>query len=146
MVLLHHTLTGGSHYDWLLEHPTTPPGGLLEAVRLPQPADRWLAVGTMLAVALPPHRRRYLRFQGSLSGRRGRVLRIDRGRCQPLLWTDHRRLLTVTTTLFHGLVHWTRLGAERWRLASLSEDTAQCRFLGSITDRQPPWPSAPTSC
>ncbi len=124
-VLLRHTLTTGSHYDWLLEDPSAPPGrGSLVAARLPQPSDRWRATGTMLAVALPPHRRRYLHHQGPLDGRRGRVVRIDAGRCRPVLWTVHRRLLSVATPQFHGLVDWTRLTADRWRLAMLPVDSA----------------------
>jgi hypothetical protein len=142
-VLLRHTLTTGCHYDWLLEDPAAPPGrGLLVAVRIPRPSEHWhaattaatAAAVTMLAVALPPHRRRYLHYQGPLTDRRGHVVRVDAGRCRPLLWTDHRRVLAVTTPRFQGRVNWTRLTADRWQLAFTGAADPACRITAAT-----PW-------
>jgi hypothetical protein len=122
-VLLRHTLTSGQHHDWLLEDPGAPPGcGLLVAVRVPYAAEHWSAAGTMLAVALPAHRRRYLEYQGPLTDRRGSVVRVDAGRCRPLLWTGRGRLVEVSLRGHHGLVQWTRLTADRWCLALCAGD------------------------
>ena len=72
-VILHHRVNGGEHWDLMLEHgfalatwqlsrqPTTP-------ADLPVAANR-----------IGDHRRAYLDYEGSISGDRGEVRRVDAG-------------------------------------------------------------------
>ncbi len=122
-VILRHRTRTGSHYDWLIDQShTTPTRHPLTAMRLPHPPPCWLAAGAMVGDALPPHRRRYLRFQGSLTDHRGSVVRVDGGRCLALQWTDHQRLLAVRTRDFRGLMLCMRLRSMRWRAHALTLD------------------------
>lgn len=85
VLLEHRTLDGSSHYDWLLERPS---GGFAEtadardliafrvAVRIDKPEIRHF-----VAERIGDHRRRYLDYEGEISGGRGRVRRLASGRC-----------------------------------------------------------------
>ncbi|MFG0328050.1 MAG: hypothetical protein ACF8SC_12380 [Phycisphaerales bacterium JB037] len=86
-VVLHHQFPddhplGPSHYDWLLD-----PGGSREhrlitfrLARRPDTPD-WTRFE---AERLPDHRAFYLSHQGPVSGDRGTVTRVARGRCEVL--------------------------------------------------------------
>ncbi len=76
--MLEHAQRGGLHYDWLLEDPRDPAGPLV-AFRVAVPWEHWARTGAIMLTALPPHRRRYLDYQGPLSGARGSVRRVGRG-------------------------------------------------------------------
>lgn len=76
-VLLRHDLPDGSHhFDWMLE---TDANGPLVTFRL----DRDISqdAGPFVAEPLGDHRRRYLDYEGPISGDRGSVTRIAEGRC-----------------------------------------------------------------
>lgn len=93
MVLIEHTLTDGSmHYDWMLHHPpengsAAPDHGLAD----PGDNDKVLLtfrvleridkdkVQTFTGDMLEPHRYKYLRFEGPVSGKRGSVRRVASG-------------------------------------------------------------------
>ena len=62
------------------------------------PWEAWPAAGVVRAVALPPHRRRYLAWSGELSGGRGRVAVTARGQFHLTRWDDTR----VAGTLHSG--------------------------------------------
>ncbi|MEM8738368.1 MAG: hypothetical protein AAGG38_07825 [Planctomycetota bacterium] len=104
--LLRHTPGRGSppgqdapHYDWLMVNPRH--GGDARAglwtARVATPWDEWPQRGRVTFTPLPPHRRRYLDWQGTLAGERGWVVRAARGQVQPHRWTDQRIWLTLHT-------------------------------------------------
>lgn len=105
-VILRHDRIGGSHCDWLIEHPDHPPGaGRLLAFRIPLPfllpgAACGLAVSEFqqkrLLTRLPDHRRHYLTYQGAISGGRGRVRRIASGSALLLHYSVDRIDLELT--------------------------------------------------
>ncbi|MFO1066342.1 MAG: hypothetical protein U0892_20995 [Pirellulales bacterium] len=83
-VLLRHEMEAdagrGDHWDLMLEEN----GTLLtfELERLPN------GPGTVIAKRLADHRMAYLDLEGHVSGNRGHVIRLDRGRCRDV---DHWR-------------------------------------------------------
>jgi hypothetical protein len=74
------------HYDLLFE---TAPGSPLASWR----CDSWPPEGGELT-ALPPHRRRYLTYEGPIEGDRGRVRRVAEGHHQ--LRIDGDRVILCT--------------------------------------------------
>lgn len=95
-VVLRHDLPDGSHhYDWLIEPMGSaaaaadddamadPDRRELIAWRLPHPPDG-AAESSMKADRLPPHRRRYLDYEGPISGGRGSVRRVSSGEAEVL--------------------------------------------------------------
>lgn len=97
--LLHHAAPGRPHYDWLIVDPSTlgQPDARLWTVRVESHWREWAARGRVELTPLPPHRRRYLDWQGTLSGGRGQVRTAGRGVVVPHLWTPHRIELTLRT-------------------------------------------------
>ncbi|MEQ8845826.1 MAG: hypothetical protein RIB58_13335 [Phycisphaerales bacterium] len=74
-VLLRHDLPDGSHhFDWLIDRDGQGP---LLTFRLD--ADLRTGPPSFEAVLLPDHRRRYLDYEGPVSGGRGSVQRLWRG-------------------------------------------------------------------
>ncbi len=72
-VILHHVVTGGEHWDLMLEY-----GGVLLTWQLArEPID----VGSLPIPAkrIADHRPAYLEYEGPLSGGRGQVVRVDHG-------------------------------------------------------------------
>jgi len=73
-VVLHHVGYDKPHFDFMLElHP----GALLTTWRLPV----WPLVHRVRIEKLANHRRDYLSYEGPVSGGRGEVTRVFRGRC-----------------------------------------------------------------
>ena len=96
--LLHHAgSTRGPHHDWLIVDPTT--RGRRDAplwtARVAAPWRDWRALGRFTLTALPPHRRRYLSWQGALTAGRGHVRRVATSHLEPHLWTPRRLVLTL---------------------------------------------------
>lgn len=80
-VLLRHALPDGSwHYDWMVEDPVAPGGGLI-TFRV-DAGVAWPPVRGFEAVRLSAHRRAYLTYEGAVSGGRGTVTRVARGECR----------------------------------------------------------------
>ena len=73
-VVLRHDGVDHPHYDLLFE---ISPGSLLAAWR----SESW-PPGDGALVPLPPHRRRYLSYEGPIEGNRGVVKRVAEGRHQ----------------------------------------------------------------
>ncbi len=97
--LLYHAAPAavGPHYDWLIVDPATlgQCDGQLWTARVGHPWSDWRTLGRFTLTPLPPHRRRYLSWQGNLSAGRGHVRTAARGHVQPHLWTPHRKILTL---------------------------------------------------
>lgn len=97
VVLLHETPAGYSrptHYDLMLEQ-----GQML----LTWAVDRVPAVGKVVtAERLPDHRTVYLDYEGSVSGERGAVNRIDRGNFDWVSQTPERYEIIVTGQRLRG--------------------------------------------
>ena len=86
-VILRHEAIAEPHFDLMFE---TRPGSDLATFRGPL----WPIDSTTALTRLKDHRRVYLEFEGELSQRRGRVVRIARGECnieigENAVWTIH---------------------------------------------------------
>lgn len=84
MVLLEHELPSGErHFDWLMERPSDE-GGTLLAFRVFARVDEVeIAIGggaPLPGERMKDHRQVYLEFEGALSGDRGAIRRVSRGR------------------------------------------------------------------
>ncbi len=118
--LLRHTARHGCHYDWLLADPrafTAPdrPDRCLWTARVAIPTRFWRDAGAWRLTPLPPHRKRYLAYQGPLGHGRGSVRTADRGWFVPLLWTDSRMVLALSMRGFQGRVELRRLSPTLYR-------------------------------
>jgi hypothetical protein len=79
MVLLRHeTPDGGHHFDWLLA-PDARPGTALVSFRLQERLDTLVPGAELAATAIPDHRAVYLTYEGTISGDRGSVRRVNDG-------------------------------------------------------------------
>ncbi|MEO0515313.1 MAG: hypothetical protein AAF086_08480 [Planctomycetota bacterium] len=80
------------HYDWLVLDPLARrDSGLgLWTVRAAAHWRDWAALGRVELTPLPRHRRRYLSWEGQLTGQRGWVRRAGTGRVTAELWTPGR--------------------------------------------------------
>ncbi|NBC10946.1 MAG: hypothetical protein GVY24_04315 [Planctomycetes bacterium] len=116
LALLLHTASHGRHYDLLVLDPTAPDDAehRLWAARLSLPPDRWADHRRLRLTPLPPHRMRYLTYEGPLTRGRGHVRRVDRGHARARLWTPRRIVLDVTLHRFRGRVTLMRHGPDAW--------------------------------
>lgn len=73
-VVLRHEGIEEPHFDLMIE---AEPGGVLNTWR----CDRWPLNGLIPFKRLPPHRRKYLEFEGTLSDNRGFVRKVESGLC-----------------------------------------------------------------
>jgi DNA polymerase Ligase (LigD) len=90
-VLLEHTWNG-VHWDFMLEA-----GEVLRTWAIDAPV---VAGKDLPARALGDHRKRYLEYEGEISGQRGQVRRVDAGTFGVLLWSaDHIRVQVAGTQL-----------------------------------------------
>ncbi|MCH7992918.1 MAG: hypothetical protein IIB57_00585 [Planctomycetes bacterium] len=72
-VILHHVVAGSEHWDLMLEH-----GSVLLTWQLArEPID--VASLPIPAKRIADHRSAYLEYEGSISGDRGHVTRVDQG-------------------------------------------------------------------
>jgi hypothetical protein len=114
-VLLRHDLPDGSHhFDWLLATPADP-DGLLWGGRVGLPSDQWIKAGQWDLEVLPPHRRRYLQYEGLLSDNRGSVRRVDEGSISVIEWTDHLIVVDLAMKHCRGRVEVSRVDATHYR-------------------------------
>lgn len=91
VVLLHTLPDGRSHLDWLLQREGEP--GLV-SFRLWDRPDRG-SPWPLVVERAPDHREVYMRFEGELTGGRGRVDRVAMGECvireeADLVWISAR--------------------------------------------------------
>jgi len=94
-VLLHELPDGTHHFDWLLlapgDSPSSSDDALLISFRCPGPVDDLPsaeAAPPIMIERIPPHRVRYLTFQGPLSAGRGSVRRVAHGVVEEGALTD----------------------------------------------------------
>jgi hypothetical protein len=120
-VVLEHTKAGQVHYDWLLTDPDDPQG-LLWTARVPCHPRQWLAQRHWLLEPIHPHHRRYLTWQGPLTGDRGCVTRVDEGRFTPIVWQNGPTLIDLELHHLTGRVSVTRPTVTRWTAALLATD------------------------
>lgn len=118
-VVLRHETRAGSHYDWLVEDASASPRAPLWTARAAFPPSQWRALGTLLLTPLPPHRRRYLTYQGAISGGRGAVRRVEAGEVNARLWTASRLVLDVRMPGFEGGIEARAVSDRAWRCAVL---------------------------
>lgn len=93
VVLLHTLPDGSSHHDWLIDQPHIAHEKRLLSFRCPARPD--LATEPFSALALPPHRARYLRYQGPIAQNLGCVTRVAVGRVLSLDPADTGIILSV---------------------------------------------------
>jgi hypothetical protein len=120
-VLLRHDLADGSHhFDWLMAMPSDPEGPLWGG-RVALPSDQWTAVMQWDLEVLPPHRRRFLQYEGPLSDHRGTVTRIDEGSVVVRQWSDQRIILDLAMKHCQGRVEIIHVDAAHWRARLLPD-------------------------
>lgn len=139
--LLRHDAPGrgvSPHYDWLVLDPQAhrvSNVGLWTA-RVQPHWRNWLELGQIELTPLPRHRRRYLRWQGSLTDQRGWVHTAGRGKVVAHLWTPGRIELTLTplssvTNKPQPLSISLRPVGSNWRgVVSLADRSFSARGLG----------------
>jgi len=97
-VLLRHDLPDGSHhFDWLLELDDDE-SGPLTTFRLPAPVHELAVGGRVSAERIADHRRRYLEYEGPISGGRGAVRRVQHGCITSIQQQEEVWALTVRWT------------------------------------------------
>ncbi len=106
-VVLHHTGIPKAHYDLMLE---TAPGSELATWRVKQ----WPLVGGSQLTELPNHRRKYLTFEGELSGGRGRVLAVTRGQCTIDARSGDDLLVRLETNQLTQEITLRRVNGDQW--------------------------------
>jgi len=111
--VLEHTAAAGRHYDLLVRDPAAAPGEQrpLWAARVAVGPRGWPEAGALRFEPIPPHRAHYLRHQGPIGDRRGRVRRVAAGHATPLLWRDGRIELRLDAAALHGRLSLRRHGA-----------------------------------
>lgn len=95
-VLLFHSLGNESHYDLMIRD-----GSRLLTWRLVQMPTRG---ATVSAERIADHRLLYLDYEGPLSGNRGEVKRIDRGRHQRIVWSDEEIVVDLEGQVLQGRI------------------------------------------
>jgi len=100
-VILHHQSPTGDHWDVMLERDTT-----LTTWSIP---PQCLAGSSFVcpATALPPHRKRYLDYEGEIAGNRGTVARVDAGtyeQLSPEVYLLHGTKFKGKLTLDNGIM------------------------------------------
>jgi len=122
MVLLRHDLPGGDfHFDWLIDAGA---GRGLITFRLGQRFDlgRQVDLGdrrSFVAARLADHRRRYLDFEGPISGGRGRVVRLAHGSVRVLAEQADRLGLVGSLGSWSGVLVGCRGQGDAWRFEIL---------------------------
>lgn len=137
-VLLAHKLPDGqSHVDWLLErHPAGTGAGDddrdLLAFRLTQQLDLLPAGSRTTAQRLDDHRRRYLQYEGPVSGNRGTVSRLAAGTIRACGIEEAAVALNVTIAWSTGITQSLGLSVDsdgqappnaRWKVHCLSRQS-----------------------
>lgn len=119
-ILLHTPPPGAAwraHFDFLVEPPEPFPGadaGRLWTARMDLSPAEWAKAGTFPLVALPPHRRDYLTYEGPVSGGRGNVKRVDAGEAAAKFWTADAIELELRLGTFSGHLMLRRTEGEQW--------------------------------
>ncbi|MEO1007932.1 MAG: hypothetical protein AAFX79_05160 [Planctomycetota bacterium] len=116
-VLLRHDLPDGTrHFDWMLAAEPDPDSPLV-TFRVEERIDR--GPPAFRAERLADHRRRYLDYEGPISGGRGRVSRVASGECTIRGLGDHEIDLLISLDRLEGPLRGIALGDDRalWRFS-----------------------------
>jgi hypothetical protein len=114
-----HSGYGPTHYDLMLHEEQALATWQFDA----SPAD--LRPGESLPCRkIQDHRAAYLTYEGAVSGGRGDVKALDRGRYEPLRCEEGRREVRLKGELLRGRFELRResSSAERWLLRRIEED------------------------
>ncbi|MHC4986827.1 MAG: DNA polymerase ligase N-terminal domain-containing protein [Planctomycetota bacterium] len=115
-VILRHAEPSGAHYDLMLRE-----GDVLATWRLDaNPAE--MIIGEIArATTLPAHRLAYLDYEGPISGDRGSVERVDRGRYEGRSGEGGGYAVALIGDVIRGTFELTGVGGHvnRWRLVRL---------------------------
>lgn len=114
-VVQFHSGHGPTHYDLMLEH-----GGALATWRLDASPAGLAAGESMPARKLADHRKHYLTYQGPVSGGRGEVRILDRGRYELAGQTDDLWEVALHGGALKGRYELRRLGGGDWVLQRLA--------------------------
>lgn len=116
--IIEHTTAVNVHHDWLIEDPTLPdpksPHARLWTARVAPPPHEWAKLKRFDLTVIPPHRRIYLDYQGTVSDNRGYVRRLAQGTCQATLWSQQRILMTMRCEASQLNIQLTRQAGHRW--------------------------------
>ncbi len=116
-VILHHKLSDGEHWDFMLEQ-----AGVLATWQLATPpqGDQPTSIP---AVRISDHRLAYLDCEGPISGDRGCVTQYDAGTYAPIKATPSVIQFQLDGSILHGtyaLIQTKDAPAEQWRFQGLN--------------------------
>ena len=111
-VILHHRLADGEHWDLMLEH-----GEILLTWQLAR-EPTGSKVLPILARRIQDHRKAYLEYEGSISGDRGFVRRVDEGSANISRLTARHCRFDLTGERLSGRFVISSDDGESWLLAS----------------------------
>ena len=115
-VILHHLAPGSEHWDLMLEAETH----LTTWQMASQPVDR--AAPAIECTRIGDHRKRYLDYEGQVSGGRGVVRRVDQGSFESLGVSDDEWILEFAGERLTGRYRLARVGGDSrsaWILTAL---------------------------
>jgi len=121
-VLLVHRRCGDRHHDWLLADPAVPEGPLW-AGRVRPASHQWASLRGWYVQQIAAHRRRYLTYEGPLSGGRGTVRRVDEGTFAVRCWQPDRILIELALRHCRALVLLRRVRDRRWWAKVVPEES-----------------------
>ena len=121
-VVQRHSGLGPTHYDLMLAD-----GDSLATWRLPDAPAGLSPGGSMPAERLAPHRRKYLDYEGPVSGGRGRVDIFDKGSCLRLATDELCWRVALEGKRLRGVFELRRNSAdsERWIFSRAGEQAGQ---------------------
>lgn len=123
-MLLRHTLAdGSSHIDWMLEQPGAE---RLITFRLDQRIDQEPRE-PFPAERLADHRRRYLDYEGPISGGRGEVIRLAQGTCSFEYVSPERIVVCIKFGLQDTRLEGRCLRGSRWEFRPQVEPSGRSR-------------------
>ena len=105
-VILHHLAPTGEHWDFMLEQKDD----LATWQMLTEPIGRQAC--PIQCVRIEDHRKRYLEYQGPISGGRGIVTRYDRGTYEPLAIESETWIFDLDGQRFSGGFRLIRIGLD----------------------------------
>jgi hypothetical protein len=109
--VLRHEDVDQPHFDFLFE---TSPGSMLKTWRL----ESWPVRDVQEAQPIRDHRPAFLTYQGTLTGDRGHVMRVDEGTCAPEIVP--RRVVVRLSPSNEQLLFEQDAGADTWHVRALS--------------------------
>lgn len=109
--LLRHAVGGAVHWDLLL-----PAGARLATWQCGEDPCSLGPGESLPCRKLPDHRRAYLDYEGTVSGDRGEVRRVERGRCRVLDQSPETWRVELRGTAMQGDYELQRLTGQEWQL------------------------------